>query len=186
MDIFRQHIEKIVSLTDDEFAVVMQYFLPKKFKKHQFLVQAGEAVLHDFFVVNGLVKAYHTDTEGKELILQFAMEQWWVSDYQAFHNQETATLNVTCIEDAEVLHISYDDREKLYAEVPKMQYFFMKKSNRGYIALQNRILLLLNSSPAERYEQFCKQYPGLLQRLPKMLIAAYLGVSRETLSRLNV
>lgn len=181
----RQHIERIVQLTDNEFDFVLAHFSTKKFKKHQFLIQEGDYVLNDFWVVKGLIKAYHTDSAGKEHIMQFAMEDWWVTDYQAYFNQTPSILTVDCLEDTEVLCLSLENREKVCAELHKMEHFFRRKSNSGYIALQRRILSLLNSSAKERYEQFLLQYPTLLQRVPKTLIAAYLGVSRETLSRLS-
>ena len=112
------------------------------------------------------------------------MEDWWVSDYQAFFLHKEATLSITCLEDCQLLAISYDDKEKLCDELPKINTFVRKKSNMGDIALQKRILSLLSNDARTRYEQFLELYPSLLQRLPKSLIASYLGVSRETLSRL--
>ncbi|GGH25395.1 Crp/Fnr family transcriptional regulator [Sphingobacterium alkalisoli] len=181
----RQHIERIVPLTDNEFDFVLSHFTPKKFKKHQFLIQESNYVPHDFWVIKGLVKAYHSDIDGKEHIMQFAMEDWWVTDYQAYFNQTKATLNVSCLEDTEVLCLSLENRDKICAELHKVEHFFRKKSNAGFVSLQRRILSLLNSNARERYEQFLVQYPNLLQRVPKTLIASYLGVSRETLSRFS-
>lgn len=179
----RRHFEKITPLTDQEFDYILSHFTTKKFKKHQFLIQEGDNVTNDYFVVKGLLKAYHTDNEGKEHIIQFAMEDWWISDYQAYFDQTNATLNIDCIEDVEVLCLSLHNREKLCADLHKIEYFFRRKSNLGYIALQRRILTMLNSSAKERYEQLLLQYPTLFQRVSKTLIASYLGVSRETLSR---
>lgn len=181
----RQHIEKIVSLTDQEFDFVLSHFTTKKLKKHQFLIQEGEYVKNDFWVVKGLLKAYHSDADGKQHIMQFAMEDWWITDYQAYFNQAKATLNADCLEETEVLCLSLENRDKMCAGLHKAEHFFRKKSNAGYVALQGRILLLLNSNAKERYEQFLIQYPTLLQRVSKTLIASYLGVSRETLSRLS-
>ncbi|MBT1706516.1 Crp/Fnr family transcriptional regulator [Chryseosolibacter indicus] len=181
----RQHFEKITPLSDQEFEYISTHFVAKKFKKHQFLVQEGVPVPNDFFVIKGLVKASFTNDENKEHILQFAMEDWWVCDYQAYFNKTNATLNVDCLEDTEVLCLSLTNREKLCAELHKIEHFFRRKSNSGYIALQQRILSLMNSDAKGRYESFLKQHPTLFQRVPKTLIASYLGVSRETLSRLS-
>ena len=182
----RQHFEQIISLTDDEFNHILPYFTTKKLKKHQFLIQAGDAVTYDYFVINGLLKAYFTNPDdGKEHIMQFAMEDWWITDYQAYFNQVPSTLNIDCIEDVEVLCLSLENRDKICAELHKIEHFFRRKSNLGYIALQRRILSLLNSNAKERYEELFKQYPKLFQRIPKTLIASYLGVSRETLSRFS-
>lgn len=185
-EILRLQIEKITPLTDHEFEYILSHFTPKKLKKHQFLIQDGDAVHNDHFVVKGLLKASYVNPDGKEHIMQFAMEDWWITDYQAYFNQTEATFSIDALESTEVLTLSLFNREKLCADMHKMEHFFRKKSNNGYVALQKRILSLLNSNAKERYEQFISQYPTLLQRLPKTLIASYLGVSRETLSRLSL
>jgi len=182
---FRQHIEKITTLTDDEFDYIYSHFTHKKLRKHQFLIEPGDTVTNDYFVLNGCLKAYQLDNHGKLHILQFAMQDWWISDYQALYKGTKATIFLDCIEDSEVLVHSVQDREKLCSELHKMEFFFRKKSNAGYVALQQRILSLLTSSASERYEQLLQLYPQLFQKVPKQLIAAYLGVSRETLSRLH-
>ena len=181
----REQIEKLTPLTDEEFEYILSHFTLKKLKKHQFLIQESDAVLNDFYVLKGCLKAYHTNQDGKDYILQFAVEDWWITDYQAYFKETVATINVDCIEECELLCLSLHNREKLCSELHKIEHFFRKKSNAGYVALQQRILSLLNSSAKERYEQLFQLYPKLFQRVPKTLIAAYLGVSRETLSRLN-
>ncbi len=181
----KQHIEKITPISDKEFEYILSHFTSKKLRKHQYVIQEGELVTHDHFVLKGCLKAYHLAKDGKEHILQFAMEDWWVTDYQAYFKQSKATIHIDCIEDCELLTLSLHNREKLCSEMHKIEHFFRKKSNAGYVALQQRILSLLNSSAKEKYEQLLKLYPQLFQRVPKQLLAAYLGVSRETLSRLN-
>ncbi len=181
----RRHIEKITPLTDEEFEFVFSHFKTKKLKKHQYTVQEGELVNKDFWVLSGLLKAYFTDNNGKQYIMQFAMEDWWITDYQAYFNKTKATINIDCLEATELLYITLSDREKLCDELHKMANFFRKKSNSGYVALQHRILTLLSTNSQERYIQLLDKYPALFQRVPKSLIASYLGVSRETLSRLN-
>jgi CRP-like cAMP-binding protein len=182
----RHHFEQITPLTDDEFSYIMTHFSSKKLKRHQYLLQAGDRVQYDYFVVSGLLKAYFANADdGKEHIMQFAMEDWWVTDYQAYFNQTPSMLDIDCLEDVEVLCLSFSNRDKLCGELHKIEHFFRRKSNAGYVALQRRILSLLNSNAKERYEQMLKQYPKLFQRVPKTLIASYLGVSRETLSRFS-
>jgi CRP-like cAMP-binding protein len=180
----RQQIEKIVSLTDDEFEFVLSHFKEKNFKKHQIIIQEGEFVQHDFYVIKGLMKSSYTNLKGKEHIIQFALEDWWITDPQAFHNGTKATLSVECLEDAKVLALTLENKEKLCMEFQKMEYFFLKKTTAGYIALQKRILCLISNTAVENYLNLLAQYPGLIQRIPKSMIASYLGVSRETLSRL--
>lgn len=183
--VLRKHIEQIVSLTEEEFSQVLRYFTPRKFKRYQFVVQQGQLVEHEFFILDGLVKAYYVSDDGKEHIIQFGMENWWVSDYLAFLKHEKATLNIDCIEETNLLCISLSDKTKLCAELHKMEHFFRIKANFGYVSLQQRILSLLSNDAKTRYNELLEKYPSLFQRVPKSVIASYLGVSRETLSRMT-
>jgi len=183
--ILRGQIEKIVLLTDQEFDVVLSHFGARNFRKKQYLILAGDFAPNDYFIVKGLLKSSYYNEQGKEHILQFAMEDWWISDPQAYHNNMKATLNVDCIEDTVTYFISKENREKLCADMRKMEYFFRKKTEAGYIALQKRILSLMSTNPKERYSKFLELCPELSQRVSKTLIASYLGVSRETLSRIS-
>lgn len=181
----REHIEKIVSLSDEEFLFVLSHFTAKKYKKHQFLIQEGEPVKYHYFVLKGLLKLVYTDDTAKQHIVSFAMEDWWESDFYAYYTQSPATLSLECVEDTEVLCLLLEDYKKLCDELPKMQRFILEKANFGFLGAQRRIISLLTSNAKQRYEQLLKQYPSLIQRVPKSLLAAYLGVSRETLSRLS-
>ena len=181
----REHIEKVVPLTEEEFAFVHAHFSYKSYKKRGFLIQKGKSVPYSYFVVSGLVKLIHTDESGKEHVVSFAMEDWWESDFLAYHTQTKATMSLQCIEDTEVCCLSLENYQKLCAGLHKMEHFFLKKANAGHVASQQRILSFLTSSARERYEQLLKRYPSLFQRVPKSLLASYLGVSRETLSRLS-
>lgn len=180
----RRHIEEIAPLTDDEFALVVSHFTLQKFKRNELLVRQGERVSHMYFVISGLLKLIYHDESGKEHILSFAMEDWWETDYRAFYTASTATMSLQCLEDSEVLCITLRDYRQLCAALPKVVSFFLEKATSGHIASQQRILSLLRSSAQERYEQLLQRYPSLFQRVPKTLLASYLGVSRETLSRL--
>jgi CRP-like cAMP-binding protein len=181
----RSHIERITPLTDTEFDYILSHFTTKKFKKHQFVVQQGEDVPNDYFILSGCLKSYFIDNNGKQHILQFGLQDWWITDYQAYYNQTKATINIDCIEDSELLCLSILNREKLCAEIHKIEHFFRKKTNKRNVALQQRILSLLSNNAKEKYDQLLQLYPELFQKVPKHLIAAYLGVTRETLSRFN-
>lgn len=181
----RAHIEEIVSLTDEEFEFIIGHFEHIKKRKYQFLVEEGAIVRREYWIIDGCVKSYMLDESGKEHILRFAMEHWWITDYESFIKQVPSKISIDCLEDCELLYISFENREKLTAQMHKMERFWAKKSKYGRIALQNRILSLLKNSAKERYDLLLEQYPKLFQRVPKKLIASYLGVSRETLSRLD-
>ena len=103
----------------------------------------------------------------------------------AYFTQTKAKMSLQCIEDTMVFSLSFKNYQKLLSQLPKMERFFLQKSNAGYISSQNRILSFLTSNAQQRYKQLLKQYPQLFQRVPKTLLASYLGVSRETLSRLS-
>ncbi|AYY86464.1 Crp/Fnr family transcriptional regulator [Chryseobacterium indologenes] len=186
LDQLRAHIEKIVPLDDQEFELMTAFFTYKKFKKHQFLTQEGEPVTYNYFVVKGLLKLVYTDDTGKEHIVAFAMEDWWETDFPAFYQQTKATMSLLAVEDTEVLCISLQDYKKLCAALPKIEHFFLEKAYMGFIAAQQRIISTMTTGIKERYEQLLQKYPSLIQRVPKTLLAAYLGVSRETLSRLSL
>lgn len=181
----RKQIEEIVKLTDDEFAVVLGHFKKRTFKKHQIVLHEGDYAKYDFFVLKGLMRVLRLDLDGKEHILQFGMENWWITDAEAFHHKTKSSLIVDCLENTETLSLTLENREKLSRELPKMQTFFLKKTTNGFIALQKRILCFLSSNANDRYHNLLTLYPGLIQRVPKAMIASYLGVTRETLSRLS-
>jgi CRP-like cAMP-binding protein len=183
--ILRDHIEKIVKLTEDEFEFVLGHFTLKSFKKNQFIIQAGDHVRDAFFVLSGLIKLVYTDESAKEHIVSFAMEDWWETDFHAYYAQRRAVFSLACLENTEVYCLSLEDFNRLCSGLQKMEHFFLKKSIAGHIGSQERILSFLTSNAGVRYEKLITKNPGLLQRVPKATLALYLGVSRETLSRLG-
>lgn len=180
----RTHIEKILPLSDEEFEYISSCFINKKYKKHQFLIQEGETVAYNYFVLKGLLKLVYTDETGKEHIVGFAMEDWWETDFSAYYQSQKATMSLICVEDTEVLCLSLEEYRKICSILPKMEHFFLEKAYMGFIAAQQRIISTMTTGIKERYDQLLKKYPSLVQRVPKSLLASYLGVSRETLSRL--
>jgi CRP-like cAMP-binding protein len=184
MDKLRTHIEEVTPITDEEFEHVKIFFTHRRVKKHQYLVQEGDEAKFEYLILSGIFRMFYLDSDGKEHIVQFAGENWWMADYQAYFNQKPATLHIVCMEDAEVLCTTLNGRETLSADLHKMEHFFRVKLTNGYIAQQRRIISLLAGNPQQRYEEFGRLYPQLMQRIPKKYIAEYLGLSRETLSRL--
>lgn len=184
--LFNAHLKYVVpKLEDEEFDEVYEHFKIVKRKKGDFLAQVGGPMLFDYWVVEGCIKAYFINRKGNEYIVQFAIEDWWVSDYNAFFNKIPSTYFIECLEDCTLLAITLEDREKVCKNHHKMEYFWRYKLTNGYIAVQKRILTLLKDSAEVRYKKFIENYSKLLQRLPRKYIASYLGMSRETLSRLH-
>ncbi|MEZ2442287.1 Crp/Fnr family transcriptional regulator [Chitinophaga sp. RCC_12] len=180
----KAHIGKFVSLTGEQFDYFFSHFKPLSFKKGQVIIAEGDTVDCEYFVISGCLKSFFINDDLKMFILQFAMPTWWASDYNALYSQTKATINVDCITDAEVLALTNNDREKLCNELHIVEHFFRWRTNRGYVAAQKRLLSFMNNNVKYRYEELLKLYPELYNMVPKNLIAAYLGVSRETLSRL--
>jgi CRP-like cAMP-binding protein len=180
----KRHLAKTISLSDDQFDYFFSHFKPQAFKKGQTIIGAGDKVDGEYFVIRGCLKTFYINDDLKMFILQFAMPTWWASDYNALYTGTRATVSLDCITDAEVLCLKSDDREKLCREIHAVEHFFRWRTNLGYVASQKRLLSLMNNDAKHRYEELMKQYPQLYNLVPKQLIAAYLGVSRETLSRL--
>ncbi len=133
-----QQIETIIQIKDKEFDYNFSHFSKKKFKKHQFVIQEGENVPNDYFILNGCLKSYFTDINGKEHILQFGMQDWWFTDYQAYYNQTKATINIDCIENSELLCLSFENRENPVPKCTKWTTFLGRK--------QINIMLLCNNA----------------------------------------
>lgn len=180
----REHIAKTVAIPADQFDHVFSRFKLQSYKKGQTIITEGASVNAEYFVIDGCLKSFFINDNLKMFILQFAMPTWWVSDYCALYNGSKATVNVDCITDATVLSLSNADREELCKEFHAVEHFFRWRTNKGYVASQKRLLSLMNNDARHRYEELLNLYPQLYNLVPKHLIAAYLGISRETLSRL--
>lgn len=178
------HVAKAATLTDEQFDYFFSHFKKQSFKKGQVIIGEGDPVECEYFVISGCLKSFFINEEMKMFILQFAMPTWWTSDYNALYTHTKATINVDCITDAAVLCLTNGDREKLCNELHHVGHFFRWRTNKGYVAVQKRLLSLMNNNVKYRYEELLNLYPELYNLVPKNLIAAYLGVSRETLSRL--
>jgi CRP-like cAMP-binding protein len=183
-EILKLHVAKTTTLTNEQFSYFFSQFEYQTFKKGQSIISEGDKVDREYFVLDGYLKSFYINDEIKMFILQFSTTTWWASDYAALYSGNRATINIDCITDAEVLSLSNSAREKLCKEIHELEYFFRWRTNRGYVAAQKRMLSFMNKDAKHRYEELMEQYPALYNTVPKHLIAAYLGVSRETLSRL--
>ncbi|GAA0892763.1 hypothetical protein GCM10009122_24420 [Fulvivirga kasyanovii] len=182
----RKHLEEIIELTDEEFALVLSHFKLRTFKKHQIVIDQGDPVKYNLFIIKGLMKSARVTPDGKEHIVQFAMENWWITDLEAFHYGTHSKFTVDCLEDTTTYGLTLESKLLLCKQLPKIEHFFHVKTTTGYIALQKRVLCFISSKAQDRYHNLLDQYPGLMQRVPKTMIASFLGVSRETLSRMAV
>ncbi|HEX9614136.1 MAG TPA: Crp/Fnr family transcriptional regulator [Bacteroidota bacterium] len=183
--LLRAHIEKRVSLTDQEFERCLGFFTPKYIKKRQFLLHEGEVGRNIAFVIAGCLRAYTIDQKGEEHVIQFAIEDWWISDLQSFLTGTNATYNIDALQDSDTLLLGKPGRDGLMASVPKMERFFRLLQESNYIATHRRITETLSASAEERYLGFVKTYPQLVETIPLNQIASYLGVTPQSLSRIR-
>ena len=180
----RRHLEAVTPFSDAEFDFVLPHFTLAAYKKKEFVFRENDAVPYNYFIVSGLTKLYVIDADANEHIVSFAMEDWWETDALAFFTQSHASASMQCLENTTAFCLSFDNFQKLCREMPKMEHFFHRKAIASHIAGQKRMLALTTLTAKQRYEQLLSSRPVLFQRLPKTLLASYLGVSRETLSRM--
>ena len=184
-DLLRAHIEKRVNLTDEEFEICSKFFVPKKLRKKQFLLNEGGVCKNLGFVNSGCLREYTIDSKGAEHIIQFAIEDWWVSDLNSFLAGSPSTYNIDALEDSEVLLLEKSARDKLLDSCPKMERFFRLLMEANHVAAQRRVSDSLSASAEERYLKFIKTYPKLFEQVPQNQIASYLGITPQSLSRIR-
>jgi CRP-like cAMP-binding protein len=183
--LLRAHIEKRVHLTDEEFEIATKFFEPKKLRKNQFLLNEGEVCTHIGFVNSGCMREYTIDSKGNEHIIQFAIEDWWVSDLNSFLSGLPAEYNVDALQDSEILLLEKSARDEMLDKCPKMERFFRLLIEANHIATHQRIADSLSASAEERYLKFIKTYPKLFETVPQKQIASYLGITPQSLSRIR-
>ncbi len=184
-ELFFQNFNSKVPLTADEEAVIKNYLTPKKLRKKQYLLQDGDVCKNIAFIEKGALKSYSVDDNGNEHIIQFGLEGWIIADLYSFLTGEPATYNIDAIEDAELVLISKAAHEELLEKVPKYETFTRLNITGAYLAMQKRLTSIISSPVEERYSTFTALYPNIVQRVPQHMIASYMGLTPETLSRIR-
>jgi CRP-like cAMP-binding protein len=182
--LYKKLSEKI-TLTEEEFAFCKSLFVPKKLRKKQYLLQEGDVCRYTAFVNIGIMRSYTVDPKGNEHILQFASEGWWAADLYSFLTDEPSMYNMEAMEDSELLLINHPSWEMLLQKIPRFERYFRILIQNSLIATQRRLMESLSESAENKYLKFIGTYPESVQRVPQHMIAAYLGITRETLSRLR-
>ncbi len=180
-----QNISKHIQLTKDEAEYFTSLLKEKAFKKKQFYLQENEICLHSVFVINGCLRGYTIDENGFEHILQFAPADWWIADMYSLISQKPGNLNIDAIEDTNVLLLSRSDEEKLFINVPKFERFFRIITENSLVSSRQRLLDNMSLTAQQRYAAFCHHYPMLIEHLPQKLVASYIGVTPEFLSKVK-
>ncbi|UII26743.1 Crp/Fnr family transcriptional regulator [Fulvivirga maritima] len=184
-DTLFKHLEQKVKLEEQEKALIPVFFKTKKLKKRQFLFQEGDYCKQLAFVSKGIVKSYTTDDKGNDHINLFGWEGWWVSDFRSFICNEKAILSIDAIEDSELLLISKDKYEQLLEAVPIMERYFRILYQNSLVTKDRRLISSNTYTAEEKYKELINTYPFIQQKVPQHLIASYLGVTPETISRIK-
>ncbi len=180
-----EYINTCVRLTEVQKVYFNNILIHKKFPKKTLLLREGEVCKFEAFIISGCVKTYFIDKNGFEIILTFATENWWISDIVSFLEQRSSKMFIETIEDSELLILTPETKEQALQEIPALERMFRLMVQRHLGTYQERLFGNIALSAEERYDLFLEKYPGLPQRVPQHLIASYLGISPEFLSRIR-
>jgi CRP-like cAMP-binding protein len=182
---FRQYITQTGSFTEQELETITAAAISRQVRKRQFVLQEGEVSVSMNFILKGCLRMYRIDANGHEHILTFGIENWWISDKESYLTGNPSKYNSDAIEDCQILMWHKEDFRLLIQQVPAFYLSIQKMVADSNITLSNRLYETLSYSAEEEYHNFIKTYPDIFNRVPLHMIASYLGVTRETLSRVR-
>jgi CRP-like cAMP-binding protein len=174
-----------VSLDEEQSGIMKSLFIPKKIRKRQYVLNAGDVCQYITFVEKGLLRSFTVDDDGNEHVVQFAIEGWWISDMASFVSGENALYNIEALEDSELLHLRKQSMEELLDKVPAMERYFRILMQNNIVALQRRVIAYMSLSAEEKYLKLLEIAPDIMTRASQQHIASYLSITPETLSRVR-
>jgi len=181
----KKYVARHIQLLEEEETYFVSLLRITKVKKKQFIVQPEFTCKYRSYVVQGAMRAYLIGNKAQEHTIAFAVEDWWITDYNSYINQEPATLFVEALEDTILIQIDYNAEQLLMQTIPKFERFFRIITQRSFAFLQKRMLSNLSKTAEERYEEFIEKYPSIVNRVPQYTLASYLGFSAEFLSKIR-
>jgi CRP-like cAMP-binding protein len=182
---FQKYLYSKITLSQEQSGWIRSLSVVKKLRKGQYLLQTGNICRQHAFVSKGCLRSYSVDENNMEHIVKFAAENWWIADRSSLMSGEPAKLNIDALEDSEVVLLSKEDFDLICQEIPAFNDMVRGLFQRAYDASQTRVLTNISLSASEKYENFVNRYPDLASRIPQSMIASYLGISRETISRVR-
>jgi len=171
-------------LTDGDISLLKSILIPKKLKKGEFMLVAGEVCKLGGFIVKGAIRQYSVDDKGAEHIIQLLLENWWAGDRESFEKETPSLFYIDAWEETDILLIPKNNFDVMKG-IPAVAEMFNAIINRHVAALHKRVSDAISLSATERYENLVQTHPEFLQRFPQRLIASYLGITQETLSRVR-
>lgn len=183
--ILSEHIKKFIHAKESDMASVVPFFKSRELKKKENVLEEGEVCDSNYFVTKGCMRMFFVNDKGVEQTIQFALENWWISDYMSFQHQRPSGFYIQAVEKTELLSITYTDQEKMLVQFPFMERYFRLVHQRAYAASLIRIRGLYDQSKEEIYRNFSKRYPEFVQRVPQYLLASFLGLTPEYLSEIR-
>lgn len=184
-DLLYEKISAIVAISEEEFNYFKSLFVFKKLRKRQYFLQEGDVCKYQVFVEKGILRSYTIDDKGSDHILQFASEGWWMADLSSYLTNEPSIFNMDALEDVELLLLSKPLWEQAMKEILSLEHYFRVIIQNHLVATQKRLLQSLAETAEEKYNRFLITFPECVQRVPQHMIASYLGVTRETVSRIR-
>jgi len=185
MNLFLQNIARHVNLTPDEQDHVLSLTEPRQYKAKTVLLKSGEVCKSSYFVTSGILRSYSMDENGVEHVVSFACANWFIADMYSFLSGRPGNLFIEVNDDAEVLEISKENQERMYAEVPKIERFFRIIVENSLVASQQRLLDNMSFTAEARYDKFLIKFGELAHSVPQKQIASYLGVTPEFFSAMK-
>jgi len=181
----QEHIGRFINISDQEYSQLLGSFASHTFHKKQNLHEAGKVCKSNYFVESGCLRLFFVNEKGIEQTVQFALENWWLSDYTSFTAQTTSAFSIQAVEQSKIISLDYRAQEKMLQEFPVMERYFRLIHQRVHAASQYRLKALFSQTREEIYRQFVDQYPEFIQRIPQYLLASFLGFTPEYLSELR-
>ncbi|MDT3404567.1 Crp/Fnr family transcriptional regulator [Mucilaginibacter terrae] len=185
IDVLLKHISEKVTLSEQDKALMSNYFVPKRLRKRQYLLQEGDVCKNITFVSKGLLRTYNVDDNGDEHMSVFGWEGWWISDFNSFLTGVPAMFNIDAIEDSEVLLLSRENYEAITLAIPVMDRYFRILYQNSIVTKERRLMSSVTDTAEEKYLRLSQSNPDMIERIPQNLIASYLGIAPETLSRIR-
>ncbi|HVZ25787.1 MAG TPA: Crp/Fnr family transcriptional regulator [Sediminibacterium sp.] len=183
--ILQQHISRFIRIDPADFGSILSYFTPINVPKKYNLLQEGQICQHHYFVLNGCLRLFYITEKGTEQTIDFAMENWWMADYQSYATRQSAGFFIQSVLPSHLLALGYSAQEELLEKFPGMEKYFRLIHQRAHAAAQYRMRIMQELSGEELYRRFEEAYPAFVQRVPQYLLASFLGFTPEYLSEIR-